>query len=138
MTLKHNQNYPPIFVKTNKQTNKKLTNIKQNLQISQGSTTKRRYKDSKDQRWWLIPRTQCSPVTTGLTHAWNHRDSNNMNKNLHRFKLERIPAIRQEAGTMSHPNYDAVCKGYMLGKSKSIFCNDVILGMPTKSIQFNS
>lgn len=74
----------------------------------------------------------------GLIYVWNYRDSNNMNKNLYRFKFERILVIRQEVGMMFYFNYDVVCKGYMLGKSKFIFCNDVILGMFIKSIQFNS
>lgn len=34
----------------------------------------------KSQRWWVIPRKQCLPYTTGLTHVWTHGDFNSMHR----------------------------------------------------------
>lgn len=44
----------------------------------------------KSQRWWMTPRKQHLPDTTGLMHIWTHRVLGDR----HRFKSDRVPALR--------------------------------------------
>ena len=41
---------------------------------------KRRQKDCKSQRWWILPRKQSLSDTTGLIPMWTHRDCQSMHK----------------------------------------------------------
>lgn len=82
-----------------------------------GEDVEDRKKDGKSQRWWMTPRKQHLPNTTGLMHTWTHRDWQQA-QDLQRFKPDKISWLRREWTQNPTLNQEAM---YLLGMENQFY-----------------
>lgn len=68
--------------------------------------------------------TQGSSLIQAQAGLMHHRLGEHA-QDLQRFKPDTVPAWRRGVSTKPHPNKEAICNCYLLGKGKSVFPSEV-------------
>lgn len=92
-----------------------------NYKHGSGSARQRRWQEWKDLAWWMKPRKQCPPGTTGLKPVWTLRDCASTPKTC--TGSSQIPAPRREVNRPPTPNEEAICHWYLLAKCYQMVCH---------------
>lgn len=96
-------------------------NQNSNYKHGSGSARQRRWQEWKDLGWWMKPRKQCPPGTTGLMPVWTLRDCASTPKTC--TGSSRIPAPRREVDRPPTHNEEAICHWYLLAKFYQMVCH---------------